>query len=199
MREDVSSSSKATIRGRVRAARAAMSQQERERATAQLTQGLMDLAEATGARTIACYSSRPNEPDTGPFIDWARARETEVLLPMSLANSRLDWVRCERRADLAPGRHGILEPVGASVGTGALAGVDLVLVPACAVDAEGTRLGWGMGYYDRGLAGLPPGLPVYAVVFDDDYFLRLPRDSHDVPVTGAVTPRGIIEFHSGAQ
>lgn len=195
MRNDPSGDSKALIRRRVRAQRAAMSAPDRVRAAAQLTDQLIALSKSHGARTIACFSSMPTEPDTSGFLEWALARGHSLLLPVSLPNSQLDWVRY--RGEKEAGRHGISEPVGKRLGQAALDSADLVLVPACAVDDFGVRLGWGMGYYDRCLAALDPGIPVYAVVFDADRFDRLPRDPHDVPVTGVVTQSAAIEFLSG--
>jgi 5-formyltetrahydrofolate cyclo-ligase len=36
--------------------------------------------------------------------------------------------------------------------------------------------------------------PVYAVVFDSEYVEQVPRERHDQPVDGVVTPSGIHEF-----
>ena len=197
MREQANDDSKATIRSRVRSRRVAMSPRDRARATGQLTEQLIALTERLGARSLACYSAVSSEPDTGPFLEWAAGAGLEVLLPVSLAGSQLDWVRFEGPGALVPGRHGIAEPAGPRLGPDAASRCDLMLVPACAVDDRGTRLGWGMGYYDRCLAALPAATPVYAVVFDEDRFERLPRDPHDVPVTGAVSPSQTTAVLSG--
>lgn len=180
--------SKAAIRRGVRARRGAMPQADRTKATAQLTARLIALTQELGARSVAAYSAVPSEPDTGPFLEWAFANGVDVILPVSLPDSQLDWVRYSGADHMVAGRHGITEPLGPRLDGAAIAGVDLMLVPACAVDDAGTRLGWGMGYYDRCLAQLPTGLPVYAVVFDDDRYAALPRDPHDVAVAGTVSP-----------
>lgn len=206
--------SKATIRRRVRAQRSAMSTADRAAATEQLTQQLIALTNTTAATSLACYSALPTEPDTTPFLAWAAAQGIEVLLPVSLPDARLDWARYETGAGAAsgagssrPGRHGISEPGGPRLGEGAAARSELLLIPACAVDPRGTRLGWGMGYYDRFLAGVlagtatgtPAAPPVYAVVFDADRFPALPRDTHDVPITGAVSPGEITTVPSSTR
>ena len=188
--------SKSVIRRSVRARRRAISPQARASATAQITSRLIALAQALGARSVAAYSAVASEPDVSPFLEWALAHDVEVLLPVSLADSQLDWVRYTGPQGLAPGRHGIAEPLGERLGSGAAHGVDLMLVPACAVDDSGTRLGWGMGYYDRCLAQLPATTPVYAVVFDEDRYPDLPRDPHDVPISGAVSPGALTRVLS---
>lgn len=197
MREQANDGSKAAIRGVVRTRRAAMSQADRAQATERLTAQLVTLTERIGARSVACFSSVPSEPDTGPFLDWAMSQGIEVLLPVSLAGSQLDWVRFEGAGAMVSGRHGITEPAGPRLGSYAVGRCDLMLVPACAVDDVGTRLGWGMGYYDRCLAALPAAIPVYAVVFDEDRYSQLPRDPHDVPISGAVSPARTTAVLSG--
>lgn len=197
MQEDPDLLSKAAIRRSVRARRIGMPQADRAYATNQLTTRLTELVQSVGARSLAAYSAVLSEPDTGPFLEWALAHGIDVLLPASLQDSQLDWVRYTGPEGLVHGRHGIAEPEGPRLGGGAPAGVDLMLVPACAVDVAGTRLGWGMGYYDRCLAQLPATVPVYAVVFDDDRYPALPRDPHDVPVTGAVSPGAVTRVLSG--
>ncbi|MBP1327146.1 5-formyltetrahydrofolate cyclo-ligase [Leucobacter exalbidus] len=181
---------KAEIRAFVRRGRAAMTAADRMIATKQLTRRLISLVERSAATSVACYSAVPDEPDTGPFIDWALTQGLEVLLPVSLPDAQLDWVRHEG-APLVPGRHGITVPTGELLGGDAPARTDVLLVPACAVDSCGTRLGWGMGYYDRCLVQLPATLPVYAVVFDADRLPQIPRDPHDIAVTGAVSPGAV--------
>jgi 5-formyltetrahydrofolate cyclo-ligase len=69
-----------------------------------------------------------------------------------------------------------------------LAGVDLLLVPALAVDRQGTRLGRGAGYYDRALAHVPSGVPVVALLHDGELVSRLPGDRWDHPVTAVSSP-----------
>jgi 5-formyltetrahydrofolate cyclo-ligase len=36
--------------------------------------------------------------------------------------------------------------------------------------------------------------PVYAIVFDNEYVDSLPREVHDQPVTGVVTPSALMTF-----
>ncbi len=60
--------------------------------------------------------------------------------------------------------------------------IDLILVPALAFDAEGYRLGYGQGHYDRLLATFP-NTPTLGVGFKEQLSSEpLPRDSWDVPV-----------------
>jgi len=71
-----------------------------------------------------------------------------------------------------------------------------MVIPAAAVDHHGTRLGWGRGYFDKTLGSMENRPPVYAVIFDSELVEEVPRDVHDQPVTGVVTPtRTVVLTH----
>ena len=72
--------------------------------------------------------------------------------------------------------------------------VDLIIVPAAAVDETGMRLGWGRGYYDKTLGSMERCPPVYGVVFDSELVESVPRERHDQALDGVVTPTRTVEF-----
>ena len=150
---------------------------------------LAELCIANGATKIACYLAFGDEPDTELFIDWAIENEIEVLLPISNQDGSLTWVRFD--GETQTGIFGFQEPVGQP---GSLSGVDLIFIPAMAVDQTGQRLGKGKGYYDRALGELENVAPVIAVVFDDELLETVPTEDHDHPVDAAVTPSSTTRF-----
>ncbi len=172
-----------------------MGAEDRATARSELARRLAELVERTGSRTVTCFASLPDEPDTGGFLEWADAHGVAVLLPVTRPNGALEWVLSG--GGFVSGPLGIPEPVGTPVDPAEVAAVDLMLIPACAVDRDGVRLGWGGGYFDRLLGGLDSRPPVYAVVFEEDLVPRLPREAHDVPVDGVVTPEGARRFDQG--
>ena len=140
-----------------------------------------------GTRRISCFVGVGDEPDTGPLITALRDRGIEVLLPITLADFSLDWAVYTGDDDLADASYGLREPVGPRLGVAALAEVDVVLVPALSVDADGRRLGQGAGCYDRALQHVPAGTPVWAVLYDDDRLTEpLPEEPHDRRVDGVI-------------
>lgn len=191
---DEADARKRRVREAVRAQRSERSEAARDRAAVALSAHLTTLVTQSGARRITCYLPTPGEPDTSQFLQWALSHGIEVLLPISQADRTLAWAY-HSAAPPEVGLHGIHEPAGPRLPASAAGTADLMLIPACAVDNSGTRLGWGLGYYDRCLAALDPAPPVYAVVFAEEILPSLPRDPHDVPVMGAVTPAGIRSFH----
>ncbi|WP_155048057.1 5-formyltetrahydrofolate cyclo-ligase [Microbacterium sp. ZXX196] len=186
---------KRDIRRRIRDARRALSAGAVADADRRIATRALALAGGLGARTVACYLAAPQEPPTSAFLAAARARGIRVILPLSRPGGRLAWADDDGTSRTGP--LGVPEPAGPALGGDPLAEAHLVLAPAAAVDARGTRLGWGLGYYDRALAALaalaaPP--PVYAVIYDVEVVDALPRESHDVPMSGALTPARTLSF-----
>ncbi|WP_336633293.1 MULTISPECIES: 5-formyltetrahydrofolate cyclo-ligase [unclassified Microbacterium] len=150
------------------------------------------LVERLGARSVSCFLSTPTEPGTHTFIAGAVARGIRVLLPITRSDGLLDWTVADPDGDIAEGLFGVPEPVGELLSPLAVNDVDLLIIPAAAVDRTGMRLGWGRGYFDKTIGSMERCPPVYAVVFDGEILDDVPRDVHDQPVTGVVTPTQTI-------
>ncbi|MEI5584474.1 MULTISPECIES: 5-formyltetrahydrofolate cyclo-ligase [unclassified Agromyces] len=184
---------KRILRAELRERRQNMPAHERELATGRLTARLQELIGSTGAQSFSCYLSMPTEPDTRPFVDWAEASGLRVLFPVTREDGLLDWTVGEEETEVT-GLHGVPRPEGELLGPMAINDVDLILVPAAAVDATGMRLGWGRGYFDKTLGSMGKCPPVYAIVFDGEFVEEVPREVHDQPVDGVVTPTRIVAF-----
>lgn len=92
-------------------------------------------------------------------------------------------------------RFGLREPPAPHLPAEAIGTASVIVIPALAVDAEGARLGRGAGFYDRSLPMADPAARLIAMVRDDEVVDHLPAESHDVPMTHALTPgRGLIEL-----
>ena len=65
--------------------------------------------------------------------------------------------------------------------------VDVVVVPALAVDPRGHRIGYGAGYYDRTLPRFVPPAVSVAVAFDFQLVAELPETEHDVTAQWILT------------
>jgi 5-formyltetrahydrofolate cyclo-ligase len=161
--------------------------------SADLTANLQKVTTDAGARSLSAYLSLPEEPDTRAFLRWTAEQGLRVLLPVSRDDGLLDWATYDGEdedADIA----GMPTPTSELLGPIAINDVDLILVPAAAVDRTGMRMGWGRGYYDKTLGSVEGCPPVYAVIFDDELVDAVPRERHDMPVNGVVTPSGIVTF-----
>jgi 5-formyltetrahydrofolate cyclo-ligase len=65
--------------------------------------------------------------------------------------------------------------------------LDVILVPALAVDPHGHRIGYGGGYYDRALLRVAPPAIAVAVAFDFQLVAEVPVTEGDVAVAWVVT------------
>ncbi len=187
------SNRKRALRAELRERRQNLTGPERASATAGITRNLVDLTTDLSAQSVACYLSTPSEPNTRPFMNWARGQGIRVLLPVTREDGLLDWTTGDGETE-TEGLLGIPEAVGELLGPIAINDVDLIVVPAAAVDSTGMRMGWGRGYFDKTLGSMEKCPPVYAVVFDAELVDDVPREKHDQPVDGAVTPTRIVQF-----
>jgi 5-formyltetrahydrofolate cyclo-ligase len=179
---------KRALRAELRERRQLLSDAQREAAASAIAERLDDLVDSMGARSISCFLSATTEPGTRDFVASAVRRGIRVLLPVTRADGLLDWAVADDSGEVAEGLFGLPEPTGEVLGPIAVDEVDLMIIPAAAVDATGMRLGWGRGYFDKTIGSMQKCPPVYAVIYDSEVLESLPREVHDQPVTGVVTP-----------
>ncbi|MFB7251997.1 5-formyltetrahydrofolate cyclo-ligase [Microbacterium sp. NPDC056234] len=179
---------KRALRAELRERRQLLSDAQREAAASAIADRLDELIEALGARSISCFLSATTEPGTREFVAGAVKRGIRVLLPVTRADGLLDWAVADESAEVREGLFGLPEPTGEVLGPIAVDDVDLMIIPAAAVDETGMRLGWGRGYFDKTIGSMEKCPPVYAVIYDSEVLESLPREVHDQPVTGVVTP-----------
>ena len=181
------SAAKTALRQRILAARQERPAAVRTAAAASVAATL--LRGLASARTIAAFAPDETEPGHGRIPAAYTQLGARILLPVVPDDGgELRWAVDTGR--LAPGRFGLLEPVGPRLGPTAVGTADVVVVPAVAVARNGIRLGRGGGYYDRALRHARPGAALVAVVFDDELLDELPSEPHDQRVTAVVTPSG---------
>jgi len=182
---------KAALREAVLARRRARPPAERATAAAAVATAL--LHGLAGARTLAAFVPDAIEPGHGRLPAVYTQLGARVLLPVVPKDgSELAWAVDTGR--LAPGRFGLLEPVGTRLGVEAVATADAVLLPGLAVSDRGDRLGKGGGCYDRALGRVPVGTFTCVLLYDEEVGVDVPVEPHDRPVTAAVTPAGITRF-----
>lgn len=178
---------KAELRLRLLTRRTQRSDAERAVAAQVLARALRE--GLAGARTVAAFVPDPIEPGAGRLPGACTELGARLLLPVVPDTGReLLWA--EHTGPLAPGRFGLMEPVGPRLPPATIAEADAVVVPALAVARDGTRLGRGGGYYDRALPLARTDAVLVSVVFDDELVDALPAEPHDRPVTAVVTPSG---------
>ncbi|MFJ4174749.1 5-formyltetrahydrofolate cyclo-ligase [Microbacterium sp. NPDC089696] len=179
---------KRALRAELRERRQLLSEAQRESAASAIAGRLDDLIADLGAESISCFLSTTTEPGTRDFVRAAVQRGIRVLLPVTRGDGLLDWAVATDDDEISEGLYGLPEPTGEVLGPIAVNDVDLMIIPAAAVDRTGMRMGWGRGYFDKTIGSMEKCPPVYAVLYDSEVLDSLPREVHDQPVTGVVTP-----------
>lgn len=181
---------KTSLRAAILADRAGLSTTTLAVAAAAIGEHLVTGVRSAGATRICAYVPVGSEPGSMVALDELRLGGVEVLLPLLRSDLDLDWARYEGQDALVPAARGLRQPSGRGLGPGAISAVDLVVVPALAVDGAGHRLGRGGGSYDRALARVVRDLPVVALLHDGETRAAVPYDAHDRPVSHVVSPAG---------
>lgn len=195
--------SKAAVRSRYRSRRRSATEQQRRNAALSLAGTVLGWLQEKydgGPATVAAYLGVGSEPPTDHLLDRLHQAGYSVLLPACEPQFQLGWVRWHPdtplvASTLAP----VLEPEGTHETVQVMEDVDLVLLPALAVDTEGNRLGQGGGYYDRFLASLSQVArrpQTAAVVYADEYVAAgsFEYTPLDIPVDGVFTPHSWQNF-----
>jgi 5-formyltetrahydrofolate cyclo-ligase len=185
---DAIASAKRALRAELRERRSMLSQTALDAASAGIRRQLDALVDSLDVRSMSCFLSTTTEPGTRDFVHAAVERGIRVLLPVTRTDGLLDWAVATPDLDIAEGMFGLPEPVGELLGPIAVNAVDLMVIPAAAVDRKGMRIGWGRGFFDKTIGSMERCPPVYAVIFDSELLDEVPSDLHDQPVTGVVTP-----------
>ncbi len=141
----------------------------------------------SAAKTIAAYFSFRIEPDLSSLF----TNERTWGFPICVGKS-LTWHNWAFPQPLQTNKYGILEPLPTAPFLHPEE-VDLIIVPAVACDAQGYRLGYGGGYYDRTLNSPQwAAKPTIGVVFDFAFVPQLPINSWDRKLHSVCTEKELI-------
>jgi 5-formyltetrahydrofolate cyclo-ligase len=145
---------------------------------------------------VAGYWPLGSEMDVRPLMIRLAAAGVELALPVTRAADRpLEFRHWRPGDELERGAHGVSQPKPSAP----VAIPTLLLVPLLAFDADGWRLGYGAGYYDRTLAELRGRLletrPLaIGIAYAVQEMTELPRHAGDQRLDGVVTERAARRF-----
>ena len=137
--------------------RAAQSEMGRAEKCDRIKKRLFLQPEFTGAGSIMFYLAKDEEVRTEDVIRQALLRGKMVLVPLVRRDERrlVPSILTDYDRQLTEGSFGILEPKKEDVHPFPPSEIELVIVPGVAFDKKGGRIGFGGGFYDNFLSGLP--------------------------------------------
>jgi 5-formyltetrahydrofolate cyclo-ligase len=126
------------------------------------------------------------EIDIRPLLLALHQRGHQIALPVTPRRGEALTFRGWQPGDaMVPERFGTMRPVGEILVP------DMLLIPLLAFDSFGCRLGYGGGFYDRTLVGLP-GRFRLGCAFAAQQVDAVPVGPYDIRLDAVATERGII-------
>jgi 5-formyltetrahydrofolate cyclo-ligase len=153
----------------------------------QFAKSLLALALKQNLKRIGCYLSFGSEPATDSFIELAKAEGIEIACPRIEPDGQM--VMAVLESATTQSALGFREPTGVVIEPTDL---DLIVVPALAIDFEGQRLGRGAGYFDRYLQHYSG--PTVGLIYDAEFLPKVPSEAHDAPLSQVVTQSRTISI-----
>ena len=202
---------KKAFRKQMLAKRDALTTEYRDEADAARTARLRQEAWFREAEVLLFYVSYRSEADTRTLLGTAFAEGKMVAVP-KVMGTEMEFFRITSMEQLKEGYRGILEPdetcerfdeVPLSQEAWKTDALDrkghniVLLVPGCAFDEKGGRMGYGGGFYDRFMERYPELMRV-ALAYEIQLVPEVPKEPHDKPVDVIVTETRIIRTNGEA-
>lgn len=186
------SPAKSSLRTKLKHIRLQIPVEERRRNNGIIREKLLALEEIRQAGTIFCFLSMQDEVDTHTLIEDLRRQGKTIVLPKILPGKKMEVVSMGPRQDLVPGEMGILVPRSSQPFTSS---IDICLTPGLGFSAQGNRLGFGRGYYDKWLSTHEVVCKI-GLAYDCQVLDEIPVDEFDVPMDMIVTEKQIYITNS---
>ncbi|MBE6581417.1 MAG: 5-formyltetrahydrofolate cyclo-ligase [Ruminococcaceae bacterium] len=167
-------------------ARTSISKEEKKALDQALCRAIVAHGRFSGADAVLCYLPIRGEPDLTPLFEVAKAHDIPIFLPRCEGDS-MRFLRYTVKSELTPDRFGIMAPPSTADEAMPTAQT-LCIVPGLAAGRDGTRLGYGGGFYDRFLPRFE-GFSLFAV-YERFVLDTLPHEPHDHPLTHVITEKG---------
>lgn len=188
--------SKQELRAFLKERRAAIPTEEKKAYDKRIVETIVGLPSFREASTVLLYAPRETEIDLIPLVRVTRKLGKTVAFPRcDVQTNTMQFYVLKPEARLVKGAYGIFEPPADAP----LCETDektICILPGLSFAPDGSRLGYGKGYYDRFLEGFR-GVTVGAV-YASMVAKSLPCEPHDIPVQLLVTERGVMRCAVGA-
>lgn len=195
MVDDSIEQAKSALRVKAHAARAALSLDSRTSAAEAVARHFFESVPLRAGEVVAAYWRIRDELDCQPILVRLMDSNQPVVLPVVTGpDEPLELRVWEPGTALYEAGFGTLAPSELAP----RAEPDVVLMPLLGFDGQGTRLGYGGGYYDRTLARMSKKPRLVGLAFAAQEIESIPREEHDIPLDAIVTEAGVRHFGSAA-
>jgi 5-formyltetrahydrofolate cyclo-ligase len=184
-------SAKAGLRAMAHRKRAAIYSEARAEAAKAAAGHFFSGVQLAPGEVVAAYWPIRDELDCRPVLTRLVDSGQPVCLPVVIGDGEALELRLWAEGEpLYPSGFGTLAPPeGAPV-----VEPDVILVPLLGFDRQGTRLGYGGGYYDRTLTILSKRPRLVGYAFAGQEIEHIPYEPHDIPLDAVVTEAGYRSF-----
>lgn len=171
--------------------RRSLAADEKEALDRKIQNRLMNLWCFREEQTLLLHVAKPLEVETRGIITDAFELKKTVAVPRCVEGTRnMDFYIITSLDDLEPGAFGVMEPIRDRCEKLEDLSRGLCIMPALMFDADGHRLGYGKGYYDRFLSRF--GGSCVGLCYSECIVDSLPQGKYDKQTDIVVTQRNVI-------
>ncbi len=181
--------SKQEIREMVRQKREALSPREATLKSSCIAEILLDFPRFKKAGIVGAFAAIRNEPDLRRMLERVMTQK-KICFPVVEENEELEFYQINNYQELRAGNYEIPEPDKAVAQKMTKESFEVVLVPGIAFDANGYRIGYGKGYYDKFLAGIK-AIKI-GIAYDFQIVQAVPFEEHDLSMDYIITEKKVF-------
>ena len=175
---------KKEIRKQYKMLRNKMSEMEVKEKSDRICQNIISSNLFQQAEKMLVYAPLGNEVDICPVMEEGWRQQKRIAFPKVFGET-MRYFEISSFSQLEEGTFHVMEPVETNP-------IDweeaLVLVPGVAFDRQGSRMGYGKGYYDRFFEGKTDCVKV-GVAYELQVADQLPTEENDLPMEYLVTEK----------
>ena len=139
-------------------------------------------------KIIAGYNPINHEANCLNLLNFASNEGSKIALPYTNKNKILEFREWYFNEPLTEDKFGILSPSSKKIVI-----PDVIIIPLLCFDLNGTRLGMGLGIYDRSLPFYELS-DKYGLAFSGQETKNLIKEEHDFLIDGVITEKNFLSF-----
>ena len=152
---------------------------------------VMSTQQYQNAKNVMAYCPINGEVDTSLILNDCLKNKKLILPKTNIETKEIIPRTVDSAANMDFGVYGILEPNDACAQI-SIDEIDLVIIPLVAFDANGSRIGYGGGYYDRFLP--TGGFFKLGIAFSLQQVENIETHDNDIKLDMVITEKDVFTF-----